>query len=140
MFSGASEDLEALWQQNQVCYPDDPTSRSGFEKVVRQNPTWLYCGDSDLQASLISESVTSPYIWSVTTYPAHRGKGLATALINEFEKYYAGQRGPCKAWLHTRVDNPAQKLYFDLGYRITSFEPNIYGMSEHGIVMRKRIG
>jgi ribosomal protein S18 acetylase RimI-like enzyme len=131
-------DLDQLWALNAECYPeDDFLVRPAFNKVLRDYPGWVYV-DNGIAAMLASEvSGGQPYVWSVATSPTHRGKGLATLLIKQFEKHYKSA-GYDRAWLHVRVENPAQKLYFDLGYRVASFEANIYGPRLHGLVMRKR--
>jgi hypothetical protein len=38
-----------------------------------------------------------------------------------------------------KVENPSQKLYFDLGYRVSKFEPNLYGPGKHGLRMDKSL-
>jgi ribosomal protein S18 acetylase RimI-like enzyme len=37
--------------------------------------------------------------------------------------------------LQTRADNPAQKLYFDLGFRVSGFQKHLYGDGKHGVEM-----
>ena len=120
-------------------YPDDPYNASSFAKAFKHNATWVAEDNGKWAAHLVSEiDAGAPYIWSVATYPAYRGKGLATALIHEFEKHYIAL-GYDRSWLHTKVENPAQKLYFDLGYRVASFVPHIYGLGRHGLTMRKQL-
>lgn len=134
-----AEDFTALSSTIRDLYPGEIWDEAQYWKVISRFPTWLTENDGKVTASLVSEvSKGSPYIWSVATDPAYRGKGLATTLIKEFEKHYIAQ-GHGRAWLHTRVDNPAQKLYFDIGYRIASFEPNLYAPHIHGLIMRKRL-
>jgi ribosomal protein S18 acetylase RimI-like enzyme len=135
------DDLSTLLQLNATCYPEDiedSTTNSRLTKVFSSNPSWVIEEGGKIVACLLSEiSAGRPYIWSVATLPAHRGKGLASTLIKEFEKHYSEQ-GLNNPWLHVRADNPAQKLYFDLGYRVASFGKNIYGSNIHGLVMKKR--
>lgn len=133
------DESSVLSTLTQSLYPEEIWDEGQFIKVFSKNPTWLYEYNGKIVASLVSEvSKGSPYIWSVATDPARRGHGLASTLIKEFEKHYTTQ-GHARAWLHVRVDNPAQKLYFDLGYRIASFEPNLYAPHIHGLTMRKRL-
>lgn len=137
LYYGASQDLDAIRDIHVEAYPDETPDRVMY--VAKNNPTWLYF-DKGIQACLISEiSKGLPYVWSVATRATHRGRGMATALLQEFEKHYHA-KGYDKLWLHCRVENPAQKTYFDAGYRIASFEPNIYGMCMHGVTMYKLIG
>lgn len=136
-----ADDYAALLALNDECYPNDRGDLSlppRLLKVVRKGVGWVY-EDDGIKACLLSEiSESQPYIWSIATAPSHRGRGVATMLLDKFEKYYtAGDYS--RLWLHVRVDNPAQKIYFDAGYRTASFERNLYGMNEHGMVMRKRI-
>lgn len=130
-------DFPGIRELNDECYTTDEVSDTEFKRVLN-NPTWVVEDRGRIVASLMSEvSHGQPYIWSVATSTTHRGKGLATTLIKEFEKHYQAA-GYDRAWLHVRVENPAQKLYFDLGYRVASFEPNIYALRQHGLTMRKR--
>lgn len=135
-YYGAVQDLDAIRDIHIEGYPEETPDRA--LKFAKRNPTWLLF-DEGIQACLISDiEEDSPYIWSVTTRATHRGRGYAGRLIREFEKHYKAA-GHTKSWLHCRVDNPAQKLYFDLGYRVASFEPNIYAPGEHGMSMHKRL-
>ncbi len=135
-------DLSYLLRLNEVCYPDessDPTVPKRLGLVLRKNPCWVTEESGLIAGCLLSEiSNGQPYIWSVCVDPTHRGKGLATTLIQTFEKHYAATEYK-QPWLHVRVDNPAQKLYFDLGYRVSSFERNIYAAGVHGLTMRKHL-
>lgn len=131
------EDFKGLRTLNDECYVSDEVTDYTFKSIL-SNPTWVVEDRGRIVASLMSEIADGqPYIWSVATAASHRGRGLATALINEFEKHYQAA-GYDRAWLHVRVENPAQKLYFDLGYRVASFEANIYARAQHGLTMRKR--
>lgn len=131
-------DFPGIRALNDECYTTDEVTDTEFQRVLR-NPAWVSVDRGRIAASLMSEiAKDQPYIWSVATAPSHRGQGLATALIKEFETHYKTV-GYTRPWLHVRVENPAQKLYFDLGYRVASFEPNIYGMHEHGLTMRKQL-
>lgn len=138
LYDGDPNDYEAIRVIHEEGYPDETPDRA--LSVAQKNPTWVYDNGNVTAACLISEiSKGTPYVWSVATSAAYRGSGFAGRLLEEFEKHYKAI-GYVKTWLHCRVDNPAQKLYFNAGYRVASFEPNIYGVHEHGIIMRKRIG
>lgn len=138
LYDGDPDDYEAIRVIHEEGYLDETPDRA--LSVAQKNPTWICERGITRVACLISEvSKGTPYVWSVATREPFRGCGFAGSLLEEFEKHYA-DKGYAKAWLHCRVDNPAQKLYFDAGYRIASFEPNIYGVHQHGLTMRKRIG
>lgn len=135
-------DIPAILALSDVCYPedrDDPTTPVRQSRVIRNNPTWVIEEGGGINAVLVSEiSENRPYVWSVCTSPAQRGRGYAKTLLEEFEKHYKAE-GYTHFWLHVRTENPAQKLYFDCGFRVASFERNLYGVGAHGMVMRKRI-
>ena len=79
------------------------------------------------------------YLSQVAVAESARKRGYATELINVFENHYEKQA--CDSvWLQVKVENPSQKLYFDLGYRVTKFEPNLYGPGKHGLRMDKSLG
>jgi ribosomal protein S18 acetylase RimI-like enzyme len=135
--SAGIKDYAILRKLNDEVYVTDNVSDKTFREVLK-NPAWIIEDDGVLVASLMSEIYQGqPYIFSVVTAASHRGRGLATTLIKEFEKHYQAA-GYDRVWLHVKVENPAQKLYFDLGYRVASFEANIYAKGVHGLVMRKR--
>ena len=80
-----------------------------------------------------------PYLSQVAVDAQCRGIGVATKLIKVFENHYEKQA--CDStWLQVKVENPSQKLYFDLGYRVSKFEPNLYGPGKHGLRMDKSLG
>lgn len=79
-----------------------------------------------------------PYLSQVAVESQSRGTGVATKLIKFFEKHYEKQA--CDSvWLQVKVENPSQKLYFDLGYRVSKFEPHLYGPGNHGLRMDKSL-
>lgn len=131
-------DIQEVFRITDECYPDDGYSQSDLRKILMQYPAW-FIDEGGVKANLISEiSKGQPYVWSVCTRASHRGHGCATTLLKAFEKHYA-EAGYHKPWLQVRVENPAQKLYFDLGYRVAAFEANLYGAQQHGMSMRKSI-
>jgi ribosomal protein S18 acetylase RimI-like enzyme len=69
---------------------------------------------------------------------AHRRKGAATKLIAACEKAVK-QRGYEDMRLEVYTENPAQILYFQLGYRVCGFVKNYYGLGKHAISMAKRL-
>lgn len=106
------------------------------DEVNVQNPA----GVENVVGFLISKLKNStPYVNSVAVLPAFRGKGIAKKLFEKFEEFYGlQQKSEVKIfWLQVRTNNPAQKLYFDLGYRVTGFDEHYYGQNEHALCMHK---
>lgn len=134
-------DVDAIIALTDECYPGDPYNKEELRtEILWKHPAWVW-DENGIQAVLVSQiDQDNPYIWSVSTRSTHRGRGIATLLLNEFEKYYRAHReGYTCLWLHTRVENPAQKLYFNLGYRVTAVVPNLYAVGQHGLTMKKHI-
>jgi len=96
--------------------------------------------DSDLINGYIIVTCpdNTPYIYSMAVERDMRKSGIATRLIKEVEHWHKAADYK-KIWLKTGIDNPAQKLYFDLGYRIFAFDAHLYGAGIPGISMWKSL-
>jgi ribosomal protein S18 acetylase RimI-like enzyme len=76
------------------------------------------------------------YIWAIATDPTARGQGFASQLLDEIAAH-ALAIGEDRIGLATNSDNPAQKLYFDKGYRVTKVLRDFYGPGVHGLFMER---
>ena len=63
-----------------------------------------------------------PYLWSIAVSRGCRGQGIGGGLLWRIVNKYtlAGEK---QISLHCNPDNPAQKLYFDLGFRVEAIAP-----------------
>lgn len=77
------------------------------------------------------------YVYSLAVSRDMRGSEIGTRLMIAAEARVRKLLHR-KIWLKTTINNPAQKLYFDLGYRIDGFDPELYGPGLPGITMTKR--
>ena len=77
-----------------------------------------------------------PYIWSIAVTPTYRGAGCGTQLLQEIEEFYR-HAGRQSIGLTCKTTNPAQKLYFDMGYRVEKVAQNYYGLEVDGLFMRR---
>lgn len=78
-----------------------------------------------------------PYIWSIATEEKHRGCGYAGGLLTEIIEWAnAGHYAYIE--LTVNVNNPAQKLYFDHGFRVTQVLKRYYGEFT-GLRMRRKL-
>ena len=110
------------------------------QRSIENGRVWVAIEDDEVVGFLISKLKNStPYVNSVAVLPAFRGKGIAKKLFEKFEEFYGfQQKSEVKIfWLQVRTNNPAQKLYFDLGYRVTGFDEHYYGQNEHALCMHK---
>lgn len=76
-----------------------------------------------------------PYVWSLAVDSRYRGLGVATSLLAEIAGHYRGL-GMGHIALTCHVDNPAQKLYYDNGYRVVRVVLRYYG-ADNGLFMKK---
>lgn len=65
-----------------------------------------------------------PFLWAIATAPSWQKQGIASRLLKEVIDFYDGSKGYID--LTVRSDNPAQKLYFDYGFRVKQVLRNYY--------------
>lgn len=88
-------------------------------------------------AMVVSEFSGGPYIWSIATKKDLRGRGFATGLLKEIITFYTEKHEELID-LTVSTDNPAQKLYFDHGFRVVRVIPRYYGATS-GLRMRRSL-
>jgi ribosomal protein S18 acetylase RimI-like enzyme len=106
------------------------------DEVNVQNPA----GVEKVVGFLISKfKHSTSYVNNVAVLSEYRHKGIAKKLFEKFEEFYGSLQTPEVKifWLQVRANNPAQKLYFDWGYRVTGFDEHYYGRNEHALCMYK---
>ena len=59
----------------------------------------------------------NPYVWSIAVDRKFQGRGVGGNLLREIIKRYTLLKA-FEITLHVHEDNPAQKLYFDYGFRV----------------------
>lgn len=138
-------DLPSVYTLNQTCHPKAEPNISLLTQIDGPNAqTWVAELDNKVVGFLIGRgtmagpfrNVTAFNIYNVAVDPQHRKKGIASELIKAFEDYYKGQG---YAYLHVDRENPAQKLYFDLGYRVYDLAPGFYGDKTLALKMYKSL-
>lgn len=76
-----------------------------------------------------------PFLWAIATAPAWQKQGIASRLLKEVIDFYDGSKGYMD--LTVRSDNPAQKLYFDHGFRVKQVMRGYYRDKIDGLRMRR---
>lgn len=100
---------------------------------------WVACKGKNLAGFVFSVlHGRQGWIDALFVDPKYRSNGLASKLIAQVETVYK-KRGAQKTVLFVRGDNPAQTLYFKLGYRVMSVRQNYYGRGNHAIKMGKKL-
>lgn len=78
------------------------------------------------------------YILTVEVPEKYRGRGYGAALVAACEKDYK-RRGFKFIRLEVFTDNPAQVMYFKLGYRVNGFKQDFYEKGKSAIAMAKTL-
>lgn len=78
------------------------------------------------------------HVATVDVDPKYRGKGIGATLMNAAEEEYK-KRGLNEMRLEVHVDNPAQVLYFKLGYRVIGVRQHYYSNGSNAITMAKKM-
>ena len=84
---------------------------------------------------VMKDGPAAGYIWSVATTREFRSRGIASGLISDAIQW-CRISGMQRLELTVNVDNPAQKLYFDLGFRVVTIFKKYYGEAS-GLRMRR---
>lgn len=134
-----AEKFDRLWYITQECYgPVETPSREKFARLVEEPAGTVFTNSyADVQGyALVTTQLNAPpLLRSIAVMPAARGLGLGMNLLNELANYYRSQ-GWQRILLHVRLNNPAQKIYFDAGYRVTKVLSRYYDI-EDGLEMEK---
>ena len=77
----------------------------------------------------------NPYIWSIAVDKGFQRRGVGGNLLREIIKKYTLQKEIVIS-LHVHEDNPAQKLYFDYGFRVHDVVENYYD-PKNGLFMKR---
>ena len=128
-------DLEAVKYIYQECFQPPFTVAMLEARLKRAKNSWVYLLNSEIVGYLMLDTDRGmPYLSQVATRSTARRRGVATGLITHAAQYLRGNGAP-DWWLQTEFNNPAQKLYFDLGFRVSGFQKHLYGTLQHGIEM-----
>jgi ribosomal protein S18 acetylase RimI-like enzyme len=145
------EDFPRLLEINDACYEGDQRPPEGkFREMLKTSDVWL-AKTSDAPGMIgmktenrvVGFAIVSPtygiYLWSLAVDPAYQGRGIAGNLLREVFLYYRDKK-ETEIRLHVHVSNPAQKLYFDQGFRVYDLAPNFYGITNPGEGHEKSMG
>ena len=130
-----------LWEITEACYEGvELPSRLSFRQCVASGD--VFVGET----YPVSYALVTPgwgderclLLRSIATLPMYRGCGAATRLLLELADFYRIQ-GVQQIVLHCKTDNPAQTLYFAMGYRVTAILREYYKPEGNGLEMRKTL-
>ena len=126
-----------LWDITQRCYTGvEVPDRGYFERVVLQGDVWVVIPIARIAgyALVTPDYQPCPLLRSIAVIPERRKQGIGLRLLEQVAEHYR-TRAVSKIILHCKVDNPAQKLYFDAGYRVRTRIVNYYAPEGDGLEM-----
>lgn len=138
------DELPALYEVEKECFSKEfrwaePIFRKELSLALPKNNVWVCEVDGKIAGFLLAaEERGRGHIETVNIGKKYRRQGLATKLIAACEKEFK-RRGYKEMKLEVHTDNPAQVLYFHLGYRITYVKRHYYGMYSHALRMLKQL-
>lgn len=65
------------------------------------------------------------YLWQMSVHPGMQKRGIGGNMLREVIQYYTAKKYK-HVRLHVHYDNPAQKLYFDYGFRVYDIARGYY--------------
>jgi ribosomal protein S18 acetylase RimI-like enzyme len=139
--------IEAVFEQcftlQLTCFtPEEQAPRGMMESVFRSGQVFVshhpFGPKSQVSAfAIVDKKHGEPFIWSIAVHPGWRNAGIGSKLLAEIEEY-AREQNAAGIGLTVQIDNPAQKLYFDKGYRVQNVLKNYY-LTGHGLFMRRKL-
>jgi len=137
-------ELPALYEIERECFAPtfrwtEPLFRQEMLAARKLNLVWIASIGNRIAGFLIAAQEGSKIsVETCNVARLHRRKGVASRLMAACEKTVK-LRGYKEMKLEVYTENPAQVLYFQLGYRVSGFKRNYYGMKLHGISMAKKL-
>lgn len=130
--------MDRLWNITHESYTGvQLPTREIFEKHVKHGDVFVHEGNPIAGYALV-DLMLPLLLRSIAVLSAYRKFGIGGELLKEVSDYYR-ERGFNKITLHVHVDNPAQKLYFDSGYRVTKVLHRWYLSEGDGLEMEKKL-
>lgn len=123
------KDAPALWKLYRNEFPN-PCPSPNFNESLFGGKCWVYETVGRFDESIIKGFVITviedgePWLWCICTQKDSRNRGIGTSLLRRLEEDYRGRYR--KINLFVDVENPAQKLYFDVGYKVKKVEKGLY--------------
>lgn len=131
-----ASEFDALYAIECECFDQERFSPRRMKRYLKTNEVLVArVGGVPVGTLLLKVNKGFSYVSNVSVLKEYRGQGIATALMKQAEKLGRGDIRLIR--LHVRFDNPAQKLYFDLGYRVVKVLEEFYAGSDTALLMEK---
>jgi ribosomal protein S18 acetylase RimI-like enzyme len=135
-----SSEIPTLYAIEKRCFTKKfRWDKSDFVAALKKEDVWISEFNNEVVGFLIAENTPEfGYVTTVNVDPSHRGKGYGAELMMVAEKHYA-EIGKREMRLDVHPDNPAQILYFNLGYRVCGVKLDYYSDSSLAVRMVKTL-
>jgi ribosomal-protein-alanine N-acetyltransferase len=138
-------DLNECWRLDQRCFSDgEAYDRETFRYLLSHGQSICYkVVDSSLEMIAFVVGMIEPdgtgHVVALGVDPDYRRRGHGRRLMHAIEQGFSRQ-GAGTVRLEVRTSNQsAQKLYFDLGYKIIRRMPHYYTSGDDGYLMVKTL-
>ena len=138
------EDFDRLMQINDACYFGEyRPPRKIVSDMISVSDVLIARGSHVDPETLVGFAIMKDaenvpaYLWNIAVDPEYQGRGVGGNILREIiKKYTLSKRMGIS--LHVNVNNPAQKLYYDYGFRVTSLVKD-YFKPDDGLYMLRRL-
>jgi ribosomal protein S18 acetylase RimI-like enzyme len=135
------EDFERVMVINDACYSGDfrPPRETMADMISVSDvfiARWEGYTDQIIGFAIVRNAV-QPYIWNIAVDPAFQQRGVGGNLLREIIRKYTLEKSK-QITLHVNATNPAQKLYFDYGFRVVAVEENYFNPHD-GLLMERKL-
>ncbi|EKP0309040.1 GNAT family N-acetyltransferase [Aeromonas veronii] len=136
-------DMHAIWQIDAKVFGDDVYPAFFFRQAMDLWPELLLV--AEYEGHLVGyvlggfgQERSQGWVLSLAVLPEARGFGLAERMMRQME---ANQQALQIREFKLTVDpaNPAQRLYYRLGYQLVEEVKDYFGAGEHRLVLVKRL-
>lgn len=139
-------EIPALFEIEKECFtPAFRWSKSQLAAELPRCNVWVAILEipgpelkTEIVGFLFAKIERGPYILTVEVPEQWRGQGIARRLVEACELSFH-RRGYKQIRLEVFTDNPAQLMYFKLGYRVNGFRRDFYEEGKHALHMVKKL-
>ena len=130
------EDIERLNELETACFTEQfRWTKEDLIESLKTGDVWLLRTDEKIVGYILVELRRKRgHVISVGVDPTCQRKGYGKALMDEAKAFYT-KFGVKDMRLEVHQDNPAQMLYFKLGYRVTNVRKDYYADGSSAVIM-----
>ncbi len=140
----SEDDIDAVWELEQICFPDDPWSRSMFESELDNSLSVFLTAFDEETGELAAYGgmwlmYDSGNITNIAVRPSYRREGIGRRILRLLEKI-CRERGMEEITLEVRSKNEAaQCLYSSEEFEICGLRKGYYRNHEDAVIMTKKL-